>query len=506
MRKTKEILRMRLGESRSLREVSMSVQVSPSVVHDCVVRFKASGLSWPLDEGIDDAALEERLYRVKPAQGGRPEPDYQQVHKDLRHKGVTLYLLWQEYKQAHLEDGYQYSAFCHQYRRWQKPLEAVMRQEHKAGEKAFVDWSGNGIKIRNLATGEEWEAPLFVGVLGASGYAFCKAAASREMRHWIQMHIEMYEHFEGVPAVTVPDNEKTGVTSPCRYEPDLNRTYMALAGHYGTVVIPARPGKPRDKAMVENAVLNAQRWILAALRNHVFFTLAQANTAIAEKLQEYNGRAYQKLGVTRREQFEEIDRPVLRPLPAQRYEFDEWSKPTVNIDYHVVVDDHYYSVPYALIGQRLEARRTASMVELMHKGRRVASHTRSYVKGKATTLAEHMPRSHREHQEWTPSRLLAWAGKTGPQTRQLCELIMQGKPHPELGYRACLGVMRLAKKYGVDRLEEACGRAVALGAANYKTVNTILVCGADLLPAAPSAAANRPMPPHENIRGADYYQ
>jgi len=316
------------------------------------------------------------------------------------------------------------------------------------------------------------------------------------------------EHWGGVTAAIVPDNEKTGVTSPCRYDPDLNRVYAAWAEHYDTTVIPARPGKARDKALVENAVLNAQRWILAALRNHTFFSVEQANAAIADKLVEYNGRPLQQLRVPRRELFEQLDRPALKPLPLSRFEPFEWSQPTVNIDYHVVVDKHHYSAPYTLIGERVEARWTGASVELFHKGRRVASHARSYVSWGWTTDPAHRPPAHQAHLEWTPERIVRWASKAGPRTAELAQQILASRGHVERGYRACLGVMRLGKKYGEDRLESACGRAVALASPSYRTVRSILETGADRLPlpGAGSRTSEQPrLPHHDNIRGPEHY-
>jgi transposase len=380
VRSIKEILRLRFVEKQDMRAIAAAVRRSPSVVHDCLGRFKASGLPWPLPEGIDDEDLERELYRpTPPAESALAMPDFAYVHRELSRKHVTLSLLWQEYKLEQGEAGYQYSRFCELYHRWARPLGAVMRQQHKAGDKLFVDWSGDGVGIVDRDTGEVAEVPLFVAALGASGYAFVKAAPSRQAVHWLRLHSEAMEYIGGVTAAVVPDNEKTGVTSPCRYDPELNPVYAAWAEHYDTSVIPTRSRKPRDKAVVENAVLNAQRWILARLRNHTFFTVEQANEAIAELLVEYNARPLQKMATTRRELFEAIDRPALRPLPTARFEPFDWSRPVVNIDYHVVIEKHYYSAPYTLIGERVEARWTGSTVELFHKGRRVASHRRSFV-------------------------------------------------------------------------------------------------------------------------------
>lgn len=509
VRKIREILRLHYDEKRSNREVGTSVGKSASVVHDCLRRFEASGVAWPLEKEVDDEELEKKLYAPSGQNTAAhiAQPDFAYVHKELSRKHVTMVLLWQEYRAAHGEAAYQYSRFCDLYREWAKPLGAVMRQKHKAGDKTFVDWSGDGVEIVDRETGEVKDAPLFVAVLGASSFTFAKAAPSRESAHWLRLHDEAFEYFDGVTAAVVPDNEKTGVTSPCRYDPDLNPTYAAWADHMEVAVIPARAGKPRDKAKVESAVLIAQRWILARLRNHTFFSLEQANAEIARLLEEYNARPMQKIGVSRRELYQAVDRPALRPLPCKRFEPFEWSRSKLNIDYHVVVAEHYYSAPYTLIGQQIEARWTGSTVELFHKGRRVASHARSYEKWKFSTLDEHRPEKHRAHLAWTPERIISWARKSGPKTAELVAAIIAAKRHPEQGYRACLGVMRLGKKYDDERLDAACARALALRSPSYKTVESILKTGADRLPppGRREASPQLTLPHHENIRGAKHY-
>jgi transposase len=508
MRKIREILRLSWAHGLSQRKVSRSISVSQSTVAECLLRAKAAGLSWPLDPALDDATIEAKLYPPVPSSRKvRALPDWGYVHRELRRKGVTLMLLWQEYKQDHPDDGYHYSQFCEHYGRYKCQLDVVMRQEHRAGEKMFIDFSGDGIAITDPHTGVVREAELLIAVLGASSYTFAEAFPSQKLPFWIQGHIHAYEYFEGVAKATVPDNTKTAVTHSCYYEPDLNVTYSEMARHYGTAILPARSRKPRDKAKVEGAVLIAQRWILAALRNHTFFSIEQANEAISEKLAELNIRPFQKLDTTRKELFETLDKPALLPLPATRYEYAEWSKPKVNIDYHVEVDKHYYSVPYQLVHKVLDARFTAACMELFQKGQRVASHVRSYEKGKHTTLREHMPKSHQQYLEWTPTRILAWANKTGPKTAELAQEILNRRAYPEQGYRACLGLLRLGKAYGNDRLEAACERALGLGAYSYKSVKSILSTGLDQQPLLQAKGPSKRVPlGHKNIRGANYYQ
>jgi transposase len=512
MRKIREILRLRWEKKLSQRAVGRSVRSSPATVSDTVNRAKLAGLSWPLPEALDDVRLEALLY-PPPAPSVQPRavPDWDQIHRELRRKGVTLQLLWQEYKEAHPDDGYQYSQFCELYKRFKGQLDVVLRQPYRAGEKGLVDFSGDGIPIVDPRTGEVTQAELFIAVLGASNLTYAEAFESQQLRCWIDGHMHAYEYWDGVPEITVPDNTKTGVLRPCWYDPDLNPTYREMAKHYGSAIIPARPRKPRDKAKAENAVLVAQRWILAALRNHTFFSIEQANEAIWAKLEQLNDRPFQKIEGCRRSLYESLDRPALQPLPPQRYVFAEWLSPRISIDYHVDVKGHYYSVPYTLAQKRdrqgrrhkVEVRLTATTVEAFYRGNRVASHERSYVKGGYTTKPEHMPPSHRRYLEWSPSRILNWAATVGVATSTLCEKIMESKRHPEQGYRACLGVMRLSKAYGTERMEPACERALTIGALSYRSVESILKRNLDRQPLDRSPSAKTVE--HDNVRGPDYY-
>ena len=506
MRKIREVLRLHLGLKRSIREVARSVSIGPSTVGDYLARAKAAGLSWPLNNDLDDTRLENLLYPPGslPAPA-RAAPDLKYLSQEMRRKGVTLMLLWQEYKRDHPEDGYQYSQFCELYRTYVGRLDMVLRQDHRAGEKVFVDYSGDGVPIVDPATGEVSEAVLFVAVLGASNYTYVEATPSQKLPYWIEAHIHAYEYFDGVPELTVPDNPKTAIIKACRYEPDVNVTYLKMANHYNTAVLPARPRKPRDKAKAEAGVLLAQRWILAALRKHTFFSIEQANEAIIKKVDELNSRPFQKLATSRRELFESLDRPALRPLPATRYEVTEWSHPKVNIDYHVVVDKHHYSVPYQLIHKQVEVSLATRTVEVFSKGQRVTSHERSSVPGGHTTKKEHMPPAHQKFVEWTPERVLHWAGEVGAGTAQLCERVIASRAHPQQGFRSCLGIMRLSKKYGDERVDAACRRALAIGTYSYRSVDSILKAGLDKQPLT-DADTDAPLPgPHGNIRGEDYY-
>jgi transposase len=507
MRQIREILRLRWACGLPQRAVARACGVGLGTVSEYCRRAAQAGLSWPLPDDLDDAQLEARLFqRVHDLVGvPRPLPDMAWLHQELKRPGVTLQRLWLEYLDAHPE-GYRYSQFCRHYARWVRTLAPTMRQVHRAGAKAFVDFSGQRPVLCDPKTGELVPVELFIGVLGASNYTYAEACLTQDLPSWISVHVRMLEYFHGSPAILVPDNLRSGVTQACRYEPMINRTYLGFARHYGIAIVPARSGRPRDKAPAEAAVLVVQRWILAALRHRRFFQLAELNAAIRELLAPLNDRPMKKLGVSRRELFERLDRPALRPLPPTPYEFAVWMDCGVNIDYHIEVAHNYYSVPYQLVHQRVEARLTATTVEVFLKGRRIASHRRLTGRGQVSTQPEHMPHAHRAHAEWTPSRLIAWAAKTGPATAQVVSDILGSRPHPEQGYRACLGLLRLGKRYGTERLDAACARAMQLGAPRYRTVQNILATRLEHLPLEEPTSGPAPVIPfHANLRGAAYY-
>lgn len=504
MRKTREILRLRWSLGLSLRDVARSVNVSSSTVSECVMRAKAAGLSWPLPTELDDAMLEARLYPADSRLRARPLPDFKRMHSELRKKGVTLELLWQEYRAVH-PDGYQYSRFADLYREFCGQLDLVMRQTHEPGEKLFVDFAGPTLAITDPLTGEVREAAVFVAAMGASSFTYAEALPSQGLRHWLDAHVHAFEFLGGVPHVLVPDNLKAAVTKANFYDPDLNRAYQDLAEYYGTVVIPARVRKPRDKSKVENAVLQVERWVLAPLRNDRFFSLAEANRAIAERLAWLNDRALSKLDGTRRSLFEQLDKPVLRPLPSKRFEIPEWRIGVgVNIDYHVEFDGHYYSVPYTLVNKKVDVRGTASTVECLFRGDRVASHPRSYVRGRHTSVDAHRPQAHRQFAAWTPQRIIRWASTVGPETANAVERVMQNRKHPELGFRAALGIIRLGSRFGNDRVERACERARQLESLSYRTIYSMLKTGFDQQPL-PIPTPVSAVEEHENVRGPEYY-
>jgi len=505
MRKTKEVLRMTWSLGLSQRQVARSLSIGLGTVGGYLRRARRAGLSsWEAVEGLSEQELESRLFAAPRPGRGCPEPDWPEVRQELCKKGVTLSLLWQEYKREHPE-GFQYSRFCELYGLWKGRQEHHLRQEHKAGERLFVDFSGLRVPIyepggRQVTS----EAEIFVACLGASDLIYGCAVRSQQLVDWVECHRRSFEFCGGSPEIVVPDNLKSGVTRPCRYDPEVNRTYWDLARHYGVAVIPARPGKPQDKAKVEQAVQMIQRWVLAPLRHERFTHVGQLNAAMKPLLAALNDRPMRVLGVSRRALFERVERDQLRPLPDAPYELAEWRGSKVGPDYHVEVDRHYYSVPYTLVGRRLEVRLTARVVEFFLHDRRVGSHARRLDPGRHTTLDEHMPPAHRAYLEWTPERIRRWVGRCGPEAQQLADEILASRDHPQQGFRACLGLIRLAKSYGSERLEAACRRARTSGATSYRSVASILKSGLDRQHLEPPAEG--PVVEHDNVRGAEYYR
>jgi transposase len=436
---------------------------------------------------------------IRPGQA----PDFAHIHQELKRPGVTLMLLWEEYAQGN-DLAYKYTSYCVKYRAFAQSLKRSMRQTHLAGEKLFVDYAGQTVAITDATTGEISAAQIFVATLGASNYTYACATARQTTADWIGAQIRALEFIGGVPRLIVPDQARALIKNPDRYDPQPNRSYEEFAQHYGCALLAARPAHPRDKPKVEGAVLLVERWILARLRNRQFFSLGELNEAIAKLLIDLNSRAFKKLPGCRRSAFDELDAPALRPLPATPYVLGRWKIAKVNIDYHVEFEGHYYSVPHRLVGARLDVRATDTLVECFAANQRVACHPLSLRQGAHTTLGEHMPDSHREHLEWTPAKLIAWAQSIGISAAAVVTWQLEKRPHPEQGYRACLGLMRLARKYTPERLEGACTRALAIRSPTYPSVDNILKNGLDRQPANLPATTS-PLLDHENVRGPDYY-
>lgn len=506
MRQITEVLRLKYEAGLSHERIALACGISKGVVSKYVSLAKAQGVAWPLPAEVDQSRLEALLFPATTPPERFCEPDYFQVHQELKTKGVTLQLLWAEYVERYGDKAYRYSQFCHHYRVWRGKQRRSMRQVHRAGEKVFIDYCGPTVPIVDRSTGEMRTAQIFVAVLGASSYTYAEATWSQRLPDWIASHQRMFRFFGGVPELLVPDNLKSAVIKADRYTPKINETYAELATHYQTAILPARPYKPKDKAKAEAAVLLVERWILARLRHQTFFSLSELNAAVAELLPPLNQRPFQGRTESRQSLYESIDRPALKSLPEVPYTYAEWSKARPGIDYHIEVDKRLYSVPHALVGVVLDVRVTDTAVEVMHKGQRVALHPR-HGKGRFVTLNEHMPKSHQAHRNWSPGRFLNWARAIGTATFDVVEGLLKDRPHPEHGYRACLGLLNLSRRYGHERLEQACARALAINSASYKSIASILKQGLDqlTLPNIDEAAEPAELPAHHNVRGAHYY-
>ena len=504
MHTIREILRLSLQGHIPNRDIARSLGISHTVVNRYVRAAKETGLSYDQIENLSETELQAKftVNRLDRVEGERPQPDWRLVHQELKKKGVTLQLLWQEYKDVY-PDGYQLSRFYDHYKHWRKKLSVSLRQSHKAGEKMFVDYAGQTVPMIERSSGQILEAQIFVAVLGASNYTYAEATSTQSVPDWIHSHIRAFEYFGGTTQIVVPDNLRSGVSKPCRYEPGVNRTYQEMARHYGIAIIPARVRKPKDKAKVEVGVQIVERWILAALRHRTFFSLQQINEAIFDRLFELNRRPFKKMHGSRLSCFEAIEKGALNPLPPTRYVAADWKKARVNIDYHIELEGHYYSVPYRFVQEEVEIRFTSLTVEIFYQGKRIASHRRSRRCAAHTTVSAHMPKSHRQYLQWTPSRMIQWATSMGESTASVVETILNSKKHPEQGYRSCLGILRLGKQYSKERLEAACKRALAIGACRYRSIRSILEKGLDHQPLPEYEA--QPTIKHANIRGGAYY-
>ncbi|MBV9357808.1 MAG: IS21 family transposase [Chloroflexi bacterium] len=506
MRRVREVLRLKHVCGQSGHSIAAAVGISRYSVAEYLRRAAVAGITWPVPPELDDAALERKLFTPPfsiPAEAPRPQPDWARIHAELRRPGVTLLLLWQEHR-AGQPEGYGYSRFCDLYAAWGGRLSPTMRQTHPAGERLFVDYAGQTVEVVDATTGEARTAQIFVAALGASNLTYAEARWTQGLADWIGCHVNAFASFGGVTRQVVCDNLKAGVTAACRYEPGLNRSYQEMAAHYGTAIVPARVRKPRDKAKVEVAVQLVQRWVLARLRHRRFFSLAELNAAIRELVDALNTRPMRHLGSSRRALFEAHERAALLALPAVPYAYAEWRRCRAGIDYHVEIHGHWYSVPFRLVREVIEARVTEHTVELFHRGTRVASHLRSPQRGRHTTVAEHMPSAHRRHADWTPARLRREAGAIGPSTAALVEHILNAKPHPEQGFRACLGILRLVRPWGGERVEAACQRGLDIGARSYGSIVSILRNNLDRA-YRPHPVPDEPPIQHGNIRGDRYY-
>ncbi len=503
MRQLRQMLRL-AGGGTSTRDIALMLGVARSTIQDNLKRANAAGLTWPLPGELTDDALQEKLFHragFKPGARRRTEPDWAGLAVEMKRPGVTLLILWEEYRAVH-PDGYGYSRFCELFRGFEQRLSPTMRQDHVAGDKVFVDYSGKKIAIVDRLTGEVREAEIFVAVLGASSFTYAEATWTQQLPDWIGAHVRMFRFFGGVPRLIVPDNLKSAINRASFYDPEINRSYGMMTSHYGVGVLPARPRKARDKAKVENGVRFAQTCILGRLRHQTFFSLAEANAAIVGAVDRINDHVMRRLGVSRRHLFQTIEAPALAGLPCDDYEFAEWRLVRVATDYHVEFESFFYSVPYRLIREQVDLRVTTRTIEIFHRGQRIAVHQRRYGGRRHGTNPDHMPSSHRRYADWTPDRFRRWAASIGPQTEGLIIAILAARPHPEQGFRTCLGVMRLFRDIEHARAEAVSARAVEIGGFNYKSIASIL---ANRLAATPASAEPAAVIEHANLRGPHYF-
>ena len=496
----KDVIRLKWHARLSHESIAITLKVSKGVVAKYVGLASAAGLDWETVQDWSEQRLSTALLPRSTASQPFVEPDWGRIHRELDRKGMTLMLLWQEYVAAHPEQRtWRYTQFCEHYKTFTSRLKRSMRQHRRAGEKLFIDFAGPTV---GLSDGSR--AQVFVSAMAASSYVFACATPAQRLDDWIEAMVRALHFYGGVPQLIVPDNARAVIATPDRYEPRANDTVLDLARHYGTSVLPARPRTPRDKATAESSVQVVTRWVLARLRHERFDTVAQVDAAIAALLPSLNERPFQKLPGSRASVFAELDAPALMPLPAQRYELARFKTVKVHIDYHVEIEAHRYSVPHALVGQTLEVRITRHALELLLRGQRVAAHARNDRRGGYTTVEAHMPAAHRAHLEWTPQRLIDWGQRIGLSCGELITRLLQTYKHPEHGYRSCLGLLSLSRRYGEARLEAACERALALGTWRYRHVRDLLANQRDL--AAEATAADWISPAHANLRGPGYYQ
>lgn len=504
MKKIRELLRL-VHEGLSQRKAASCACISRTSAQRILLKAASRNLSWPLDEKYTDEILNDLLFKKEELENthNKINPDWAEVQKELLKKGLTLKLLWTEYREES-PNGYQYTQYCEMFRRWKKSHRLTMRQTHVAGEKSFIDFSGNTVPYIDRLTGEFKKSEIFLSVLGGSSYTFAYAVPDQTSQSWIHAHIKAFEFFGGTTKILIPDNLKSGVKKACRYEPDLNPLYRDFAQHYGVAIVPARVRKPKDKSKVEVAVQVAERWILARLRKITFYSVAEINEAIIPFLKLMNEKVMKHIGSSRKDLYEKYEKPILGKLPQEPFEIYIWKKAKVNIDYHVEFERHYYSVPYSFIHKEVEIRVTKDMVEIYNSNKKIITHKRSYLLGKHTTITEHMPSQHQKHAEWTPQRMLGWAESVGPCVKECFDIIINKSAHPEQGFRACLGILRLGKVYNNKRLEDACLRSITYGHVSYKTVKNILANNLDKIKIQKREEEPTDLQ-HENIRGASYY-
>jgi transposase len=479
-------------------------------VNTVLKKVQENGLQWPLPTGMSDAVLIATLFPGQKDVDSRKQPDYEYIHKEMTKSGVTLSLLWNEYCEGCRLGGeipFMYTQFCKYYREYASKTKATMHIDRKPGEQMEVDWAGQTASIIDTDTGENIPAYIFVTVLSSSGYAYVEAFLSQNQECWICAHVNAYRFFGGVTRILIPDNLKTGVDRVSWYTPVINRTYHEMAEHYGTCVIPARVRKPKDKPKVEGTVGVVSTWIIAALRNQQFFSISELNTAIKEKLEEFNRKPFQKKPGSRLKVFMDEEKDYLLPLPHQPYELAQWKIATVQYNYHIAIDKIYYSVPYEYIKHKVDIRLTKNVVEVFFQGNRICSHPRLYGRpGQYNTVTEHMPVDHQKYTAWNGERFCSWAKSIGPNTEIVVKAFLNTHKVEQQGYRACMALLKLGDKYSVYRLEAACKRALSYTPnPSFKSIQTILKTGYDKINKKESVNHEKGTESYGFTRGAAYY-
>jgi len=509
MLKIKEILRLKCEAKLSNRKIARALKISHSVVNEYIKEFKQTGKTYLDTLSLTDKEILSLFKSTRDTKSKYPLPNFVKVHKELRVPFVTLTLLHEEYINGCPDGkGYGFTWFCNQYKAYTKKINPSMHLVHKAGEKIFIDFSGKTVDIINPKNGTITKAELFIAVLPSSGFAFVKAIASQKKRDFIDAHADMFEYFGGVSQLLVPDNLKSGVNKADNYDPDINPDYAAMARHYGTAIMPTRPYKPKDKAHVELAVKLVQRWIIARLRHFSFYSIEELNSEIKRLMPLYHNKVMKHLGCSRRELFEELDKPSLLPLPNTRYEYKEFKLLKVSKDYHIQLEHNFYSVPYQLIGKKVEVWFSAKIVTITYEGKAVATHPKLLHKGQYSTKSEHMASSHKKYLEWSPGKIMNWGATIGSESAKLFKKIMDSRPHPEMGFRTCLGIINAYKKYqekGYSEEHLEIISTIALSKHYYKVAQV-----KDLLKSyqpkdSDESASLVALSTHDNIRGAEYY-
>jgi transposase len=513
MQKIRDIIRLRLTTEMSERQIGRALKVSRTVVAKTMAQFRSSGLEAEAIANMSDSALEQAMWRkdrvIDTARYRKLEERFPTMVLELKKRGMTLEWLWKEYVEEH-PDGYRYSQFCLYFQRWSAAGELWMHQEHKVGECMYADWAGEPLVVVNATTGADWPVQIYVGILGASGLTWVQANEDQKQQCWIRSNEGALRYFGGHTDALVPDNLKTGVLKADRYEPEINPVFDEFACYYGMVIFPARARRPRDKALVENAVKLVYQRIYTALRGRGFHSLAEVNEAIRELVEQHNNRPLQRLGISRRELFERTERCALKPLPPEPFPLQDIQMATVGVNYHVELreDRHYYSVPHYLRTRHptteVKIVYDERIVSVYHQNVRVAQHLRDRSPNGYTTLPEHMPPAHRHQAEWSAERLLGWAKQVGAETEEVITKVLQSRTYAPQAFRVCLGILSLSKRHGSLRLNRACRRALSFGVHSLATIRNILAQGLEQ-DSQPELGLVAPVLDHENLRGAGYF-